>query len=551
MNNKSTVMYAIIITILACVSISMFMCICNQYINNKPRHEHFRAGISRDLILNLSTNREVWIFIDKNSTKNYTKFRYVTRIGSNYNNGKDIKINNISDKDRIVIIFKNSIANGYFGGHIKYNDIVYPTSSDGRFKCTGYRPYTNYSKLITGGKRIGCYRDNGRRMLPNLNRNKGRGYFVSNEECREWAHDNNYKYYGLQYGGECWGGNSLERATSLGKLSDRRCMNRNKSGKYINFLSQFQGGGWANDIYQTDLPPRIREMSGAKPNTPIWANGISAKYINAEDGPHELHGSIYTYVEFEWSPPEEPEPMQPPKIPPFCADIRYRQFNGASCKDNSSTEKCMNTPLVGYTPTKSKEYCINLFKPYTRSDAQMILQKALHNIDYKDYSDKAMVDKAFKQKLLELLEKNCILENSLNDEDKDKCITNISKMIKNKNNKLVDLEGELIKVLQNIFDTAETKKISKSDVSVLKELLDDILDGARRINGSASRAQNNNYEGRYIYPKHVCCNMGPPGTCVSGCNNKSKGKCNNQSNIPYHVHEKNNCTIVSNISEGN
>jgi hypothetical protein len=98
-------------------------------------------------------------------------------------------------------------------------------------KSSGYRP-------IYGESSLGCYKDAGQRDLPNLIR---AGY-GNPAKCFKMAMDAGYQYVGMQYRGECWGGNSMGRH---GKRPDSEC---NMRCKYDN--SRMCGAGWRNNIFK-------------------------------------------------------------------------------------------------------------------------------------------------------------------------------------------------------------------------------------------------------------------------------------------------------------
>jgi hypothetical protein len=90
---------------------------------------------------------------------------------------------------------------------------------------------------ILGETRTGCFKDSGRRDLPNLLR-KGYG---SPRKCFTEAMKAGYKYAGLQYYGECWAGNSYGK---YGARPDTECSTRCKKDG-----TRTCGGGWRNEIY--------------------------------------------------------------------------------------------------------------------------------------------------------------------------------------------------------------------------------------------------------------------------------------------------------------
>ena len=90
---------------------------------------------------------------------------------------------------------------------------------------------------------VGCYGDDGGRRLPTaLGNNK------TYDTCSVAAIASNLDYFGLQDTQpngtqECWGGNDLTRATSMGKASNCQIING------VNV-----GGGWSNAVYDAKNP---------------------------------------------------------------------------------------------------------------------------------------------------------------------------------------------------------------------------------------------------------------------------------------------------------
>jgi hypothetical protein len=64
-------------------------------------------------------------------------------------------------------------------------------------------------------KYVGCYNDKWDRAIPRM-----MGKVSTSEQCKEIAVSNNTNIYGLQYGGECWIGNDLERALKYGETGN-------------------------------------------------------------------------------------------------------------------------------------------------------------------------------------------------------------------------------------------------------------------------------------------------------------------------------------------
>jgi hypothetical protein len=116
-------------------------------------------------------------------------------------------------------------------------------------------------KPLMGESSEGCYKDAGNRDLPNLIR---AGY-GNPSKCFKMAMDAGYKYVGMQYRGECWGGNSMGK---YGKRPDSEC---NMKCKYDG--SRMCGGGWRNNIY------RLKEISKPKPVASVYKSIIGESYF--------------------------------------------------------------------------------------------------------------------------------------------------------------------------------------------------------------------------------------------------------------------------------
>jgi hypothetical protein len=94
----------------------------------------------------------------------------------------------------------------------------------GRMCGAGWRnnifklPFTEKSyQPIYGESSEGCYKDNHiSRDLPNLIK-PGYG---NPSKCFKMAMDAGFQYAGMQYGGECWAGNSVGK---YGKRPDKEC----------------------------------------------------------------------------------------------------------------------------------------------------------------------------------------------------------------------------------------------------------------------------------------------------------------------------------------
>ena len=113
-------------------------------------------------------------------------------------------------------------------------------------------PYRKNEVKNTDYTHMGCYIDDIRnRQLSNwattMLLNEGETNASKVQQCANIAHGN-YRYFGMQYAGECWVGNS--DPTRLGKLGADRC-NRTANGWVGNDPNKNGGGdGETQNIYQ-------------------------------------------------------------------------------------------------------------------------------------------------------------------------------------------------------------------------------------------------------------------------------------------------------------
>ncbi len=211
----------------------------------------------------------------------------------------NMAIPNFQNGDRVLLYLLNTGGPGYFAGHAVWNGVFYPTNA------VNYKIVSVETKLqnkgvngyVTAGKNYGCYKDQvlrgnayDARRLPVLLSGKN---MVSQEECRDLALSDNKKYYGLQYGGECWAGNDFQLATSNGKAT---CSMRGKKNDVTQW-TQILGDAFANELYDTFNPPEVREISKAG-HASLHSD---ARMINAKEGPDDSKSLNY-WVEFEFKP---------------------------------------------------------------------------------------------------------------------------------------------------------------------------------------------------------------------------------------------------------
>jgi hypothetical protein len=370
--------YTSCMIILMCVILSMLMCMYNKTITFGP--EYFTN--SNKATLRFIADDILYIFLDKGSKGGLgwsEKLKYIVTVRC-CNRVVTYNIPNFEDGDRLVFFLKNTGGPGYMAGDILWKGVEYPTNNT-NFKCigtTGFESRGGLRKAIIRptGKRIGCYTDSGSRALPAYLGNK-----KTNKECKQLAKSHNHRYYGLQYGGECWAGSDLTRATKYGKKPDGECLMRGKKNTTTN-LTQRQGGGWRNDIYDNHSAPNIRECGNVITKNPGLRNKIhaEAKMIKAEEGPHCIHSDYNDWIEFEWKPEPlySPEPDAPPPPIKYCPDIRYTEFNSSACKDSSTVESCMNSSDQGYVADKT--LCRNKFNISDMTSSQTEVYSILYDV---------------------------------------------------------------------------------------------------------------------------------------------------------------------------
>ncbi|GIL59429.1 hypothetical protein Vafri_14100 [Volvox africanus] len=95
------------------------------------------------------------------------------------------------------------------------------------------------------GYPLGCFADDDTRKIPNF---LGSNLPMTLALCASLAKQAGYVIYGVQYGGQCFGGTDISKATSLGPSGN---CNMDCTGD----SSQKCGGGWANNVYTLTCPP--------------------------------------------------------------------------------------------------------------------------------------------------------------------------------------------------------------------------------------------------------------------------------------------------------
>ena len=107
---------------------------------------------------------------------------------------------------------------------------------------------------FTGPDYMGCYTDSSARALPTELSSGGETV----ESCKAKAATAGYAYAGVQYYGQCWGGNTL----GYQKVADAECNTPCNANP-----AETCGGVWLNSIYQTAVHPSNYTLSVSKAGT--------------------------------------------------------------------------------------------------------------------------------------------------------------------------------------------------------------------------------------------------------------------------------------------
>lgn len=121
------------------------------------------------------------------------------------------------------------------------------------------QPTTNTSSILSDATYMGCYSDGTSRSISG-------GYSgVQNmtlEICRTLAQNGNYKYFGLEYAGECYAGNNVTSSQIAAGNCNMACKGNTK---------QVCGGSSALSVYQ------------------------NSKYVQATNSAVNISGTTFTY----------------------------------------------------------------------------------------------------------------------------------------------------------------------------------------------------------------------------------------------------------------
>lgn len=320
----------------------------------------------------------------KSPWKNTTWVGQARCCGKMYN----FDIENFNPGDSLMFYSYNSGGPGYWGGYVFLNNKWF-TFNRSTVRISAYQTQGDIYRKT--GKYLGCYRDGHRRRLPYY----GSGT-TSFEGCQEIAIKRNHRYFGLQYGGQCWTGTNGSRAKSYGRVHDYYCRNkyaraRNWSwGERVKRWTQSYGlgGWWTNSLHDTYRTPDIDyygefgyrwHRNGNTPKQPSahWRGhtyGLPRLYrLKAKNASRWRQHSLYRWIQFQFINPTPATKLD------FCPDKRYTEFNAAGCADPSNTNTCMNSVYPNYRAKMSE--CHHRFRVdgnhYDNADFYKIVGEAL------------------------------------------------------------------------------------------------------------------------------------------------------------------------------
>lgn len=439
-------------------------------------------------------NISVYNSIDKSNRKlSITSNRL---IDSNGTNKKTILIKNYSKGDQILFYHRNSYGkknnlNGWWAAKfnwisdgINYSDI----SSRQNVKCLGttLSNSDNINKLDIhiAGKKLGCYVDGPSRRLPNLLHNQHSSDAILNNECKSKAIKHSNKYYGLQYGGECWGGNDYGRAVSYGKRNNCTMRSKKKNVNYYgNTTKQTQGNGWRNEIYTINESPRVRTC-GIVTKLGMDDSRNRPNKITAEEG-HDCSHSIFNeWVVFSWKLPDYFfNETNYNKIIDFCPDIKYNNFI-LGCNNPTTRNYCENSVKSGYKANFN--LCIDKFeniiddtiydKIYIYFD-KVFINYSENSPYWKNIIKKKNIAKFntilnnFKIQIIDYIQ-NKPLTDTYNYENKESEKNQVNNITKNNCNDILDYLVGYINYLISLKNNKDERIISREDQ--FKNLVTDI-----------------------------------------------------------------------------
>lgn len=258
--------------------------------------------------------------------------------GSGWNQTFRFTINGVSSGSKIYFGVTNYSGPGSLRVQFTYGSQTY-YSDQFNVRCLGKQPTPNGQ--IIGNRYMGCFRDGGSRDLPLYV-----GY-MSSDQCMMTAVNQNVPYYGLQYGGQCFLGNSYGRYGSADNCN---------MGCYTNG-QELCGGNWANQVYSINQAPETTVVSSQ--NNPAFDSRAKALWVNTGDN------GIGRYL-FELTMPNT-DKLE------FCPNPDYDEFNPAGCLNARTTANCSSSVLPNYIALDQK--CGRLYNKEDQDKFYMIMNK--------------------------------------------------------------------------------------------------------------------------------------------------------------------------------
>ena len=287
--------------------------IVRKYKTKKNKVEHFTPSTITMTCL-IQADDECWVYYKNNLVSH----------SSNWNVAQSFTINNVVPGDKMWIHAENRAGDGGLIFEFKIGSkIIYSnretTKFLGKFSPTG---------KTAGNRFLGCYRDG-----PNRDLREEIGSGMTLSRCMETAINMGMPYYALQYGGQCFVGNSYGR---YGQIGIENC-SMSCSANY----NERCGGGWANSVFAVNQEPNVIERE--KPGHADHRFSSLSKYLwPTESG--------------IWSLGKYNIEVLIPRFDtlPFCPDPDFNEFNPAGCSQPTDKNSCNSLPLANYNSELSK-----------------------------------------------------------------------------------------------------------------------------------------------------------------------------------------------------
>jgi hypothetical protein len=238
--------------------------------------------------------------------------------GSGWNRAHNVSIQNVSYGDKIHFRCRNSGGPGGFIGKFTFNGTDY-YSSKSNVRFIG-RVLDNNGTL-SGSKYMGCYNDRTLRDLSN-----SYGYGFSPEECAKITSSDNFAYYSIQDGGQCFGGNSFGKYGNSDNCN-KRCTHN---------TSEFCGGHMTNKVFSKRDEPETIEL-GTRNNS-VWSTNTDIRFGDKSKWLWVKNGNRSDDYATGWWECYFQLPIV--KKIGFCPDPNYNEFNPSACSNPASRELC-------------------------------------------------------------------------------------------------------------------------------------------------------------------------------------------------------------------